>query len=303
MTVPDRSAIATEAEHPRAAALHQLDAGGWVALMNEANREVLAAMDAAAPALSGVIAAAAPGFVRGGRLVYIGAGTSGRLGVLDASEAPPTFCVGDDRIIGIIAGGDRCLRAPSEGAEDDAAGAIPALRPLALGADDCLLGIAAGGTTPYVRGALAWAAALRPAPLTALLTCADVPAPAGCAHRLLLPTGPEVLTGSTRLKAGTATKLALNTISTALMALSGRVYDRYMVDVRAGNAKLVDRAARIIAALTGLARPAALDLLERAGGSAKVAVAMHRLGGDRTQAETRLAAAGGRLDRLDQRPG
>jgi N-acetylmuramic acid 6-phosphate etherase len=298
--IPDRSHIDTERANPRTSQLHTLDAAGLVRLMNAENRAVQTAMEAAEPALAELIAAAAPGFLRGGRVVYLGAGTSGRLGVLDASEIPPTFCEPPGRFIGIIAGGDRSLRIPSEGAEDDAQGAIAELERLALGADDCVIGIAAGGTTPYVQGALRWASGLQPpasSPLCCLLTCADVAAPTGC-RRVLLPTGPEVLTGSTRLKAGTATKLALNTISTALMVLAGKVHGNLMVDVKASNVKLRDRAARIVASLTGLGREDCVALLERAGWSAKTAVTMHRLGRDRAAAEAALAAAGGRLDRL-----
>jgi N-acetylmuramic acid 6-phosphate etherase len=303
--IPDRSPIDTERANPRSTQLHTLDAAGLVRLFNQENRAVLDAMDAAEGDLTNLIAAAAPGFLRGGRVVYLGAGTSGRLGVLDASEIPPTFCEPPGRFIGIIAGGDRSLRIPSEGAEDDAQGAVPELERLALTADDTVIGIAAGGTTPYVQGALHWASQ-RPAasgrqpaasPLCCLLTCADVPAPPGC-RRILLATGPEVLTGSTRLKAGTATKLALNTISTALMVLAGKVHGNLMVDVKASNVKLRDRAARIVMALANLDREAAFDLLGRAGWSAKTAVAMHRLGGGREAAESALAAAGGRLDRL-----
>lgn len=292
--IPDRSHIDTEQRNPRTAQLHTLDAAGLVQLMNRENRAVLDAMDAAAPDITAFIAAVAPGFLRGGRVVYLGAGTSGRLGVLDASEIPPTFCEQPGRFVGIIAGGDRSLRTSSEGAEDDPAGCIPELERLALTADDAVLGIAAGGTTPYVHGALAWCGRVG---VRCLLTCADVAAPLGCS-RVLLPTGPEVLTGSTRMKAGTATKLALNAISTALMVLAGKVHGNLMVDVKASNVKLRDRAARIVTSLTGLPRDTAFTLLEAGGWSAKTAVAMHRLGCDRSRAEATLASLDGRLDRL-----
>jgi N-acetylmuramic acid 6-phosphate etherase len=298
MLPPDRSHIATEQRNPASARLHELDVAGIVALMNAANRDVVAALDAAQDALAGFIAAVEPGFLRGGRLIYLGAGTSGRLGVLDASEAPPTFCVPPDRIIGLIAGGDGALRKSSEGKEDEFDGAVPELAALNLTANDAVLGIAAGGTTPYALGALTWAKRTVPGICTGLMTCAAVPKPADADHLILLATGPEVLTGSTRLKAGTATKLALNTISTALMVRSGKVYGNLMVDVRATNAKLRDRAARIITTLTGVERTVAFALLDQADGSAKVAVAMQRLGVDRTAAEARLAAVGGRLDRI-----
>jgi N-acetylmuramic acid 6-phosphate etherase len=295
MLPPDRSHLSTEQRNPRSAQLHQLDAAGLVALMNHENHVVAGALDQAAPALAAFIADVEAGFVAGGRLVYVGAGTSGRLGVLDASEAPPTFQVGHDRVVGIIAGGDGALRRSSEGKEDEPDGAKPELEALRLGARDALIGIAAGGTTPYALGAIAMAKAA--GARTALMTCVAVARPAEADHLLLLPTGPEVLTGSTRLKAGTATKLALNTISTALMVRAGKVYGNLMVDVRATNAKLRDRAARIVALLTGLDRPASFTALDHAGGSAKTAVVMQRLGLDRSAAESRLATVDGRLDR------
>lgn len=291
---PDRSHLSTEQRNPRSAALHTLDMSGLVTLMNAENRAVFAALDAAAPALSAFLSDIEPGFIAGGRLIYVGAGTSGRLGVLDASEAPPTFQVEPGRIVGIIAGGDGALRKSSEGKEDELHGAVPELTALHLTATDALIGIAAGGTTPYALGAISFAKAA--GCRTALMTCVAVPKPADADHLLLLPTGPEVLTGSTRLKAGTATKLALNTISTALMVRAGKVYGNLMVDVRATNAKLRDRAARIVSTLTGIERAAAFAVLDRAGGSAKTAVVMQRLSLDRAAAEQRLTHANGRLD-------
>jgi N-acetylmuramic acid 6-phosphate etherase len=283
---------------------------------------VLAAMEAGKAALSRFIAELVPRFTYAGaspagRLIYLGAGTSGRLGVLDASEAPPTFCISPDRIIGIIAGGDGALRKSSEGAEDDPQGARAALEGLAGGpltAADTVVAIAAGGTTPYAVGALAIAKELSARSgvidlgqgvvkscLTALLCCTPCVTPSACDHHIVLPTGPEVLTGSTRMKAGTATKLALNMISTTLMIQSGRVYQNLMVDVRPSNAKLVDRAARIIGHVTGLARRESLELLERAKGCSgvhspvKVAVMMHRLGLSPEGASKKLDETQGRL--------
>ncbi len=316
-TPPDRSHLLTEQRNPRSVNLHALAVAQCVRLINEEDHEVLAALRRAEPELTGFIQAAEPGFLAGGRLIYVGAGTSGRLGVLDASEAPPTFMVPPDRVIGIIAGGDAALRHSSEGKEDDPAGAHADLDALALTPNDSLLGIAAGGTTPYVLGALDHAKSRRPAtlprppattrpvdpsiprsrPLTALLTCVPMARPASAVHLIVLDTGPEVLTGSTRMKAGTATKLALNTISTTLMVRSGRVYENLMVDLRATNDKLRDRAARIVGTLTGLARPDSLALLEHAGGSVKTAVVMHRRGIARAPAESILARHAGRLDR------
>ncbi len=295
---PDRAQILTEQSNPRSHQLHRLDVGELVALIQEEDRAVLPALERARPSLIALISAAEPGFLQGGRLVYIGAGTSGRLGVLDASEAPPTFQVDPGRVVGIIAGGDGSLRRSSEGREDDLHGAREALSALQLRAQDTLIGIAAGGTTPYVLGALALAKAACAGLVTALLTCAVVARPPAADHLVVLETGPEVITGSTRMKAGTATKLALNTISTALMVRLGKVYGNLMVDCTASNDKLRDRAARIIATLTGLDRSAAFAVLEAAGGSARVAVVMARLGLGREDAMLALTEAGGRLDRV-----
>ncbi len=279
--------------------LHTLSTRAIVDLIQEEDREVFRAMKRSRHMVARLIAAAEPGFLDGGRIVYLGAGTSGRLGVLDASEAPPTFCVGPDRIIGLIAGGDPALRRSSEGKEDDPRGAWEELSALDLSAKDTVIGIAAGGTTPYVLGALEFCKSKLPEgarPITGMITCVNIPAPAHADHFIVLKTGAEVLTGSTRMKAGTATKLALNTISTTLMIRAGRVYENLMVDVRATNAKLRDRAARIVATLTGLARRESFDLLDSADGSAKTAIVMHRRGVDRPSAEALLAAAHGRLE-------
>jgi N-acetylmuramic acid 6-phosphate etherase len=291
---PDRSHILTEQRNPRSMNLHTLSAAECVALIQEIDRDVVAAMEQGRAALTAFIEAAEPRFLSGGRLIYLGAGTSGRLGVLDASEAPPTFCVEPGRVIGLIAGGDGALRRSSEGKEDDPLGGIPDLDSLQLSPNDTVLGIAAGGTTPYVLGALKHAKEAARA-LTGLLSCSPIPKPAAADHLIVLPTGPEVLTGSTRMKAGTATKLTLNTISTTLMIRSGRVYENLMVDLRATNDKLRDRAARIISTITGLARPDALVLLTRADGSVKTAIVMHRLGLGIEAAQACLSRAKGRL--------
>jgi N-acetylmuramic acid 6-phosphate etherase len=299
---PDRSHLLTEQRNPRSMRLHELSVADCVRLIQEIDRGVMAAMDAGRAALTAFIEAAEPRFLAGGRMVYLGAGTSGRLGVLDASEAPPTFCVEPGRIVGIIAGGDGSLRRSSEGKEDDPRGAAPDLEALRLTANDTVLGIASGGTTPYVLGALELAKATHAeggSPLTGLLSCAPVPKPAAADHLIVLPTGPEVLTGSTRMKAGTATKLALNTISTTLMVRAGRVYENLMVDVRPTNAKLRDRAVRIVTTLTGLPRAGAAALLESAGGDVKAAIVMYRLGMGRDDAGRRLHAVAGRLGDIE----
>ncbi|QQS08854.1 MAG: N-acetylmuramic acid 6-phosphate etherase [Phycisphaerales bacterium] len=293
---PDRAHVLTEQRNPRTMNLHTLGVRELVDTIQREDRAIADAMERAAPSLTAFITAIEPGFLRGGRLVYFGAGTSGRLGVLDASEAPPTFQVEPGRIVGLIAGGDASLRTSSEGREDELHGAHDALRSLKLTRDDSVLGIAAGGTTPYVLGGLALARSLATPPVTGLLACTRVE-PTHADHTIVLETGPEVITGSTRMKAGTATKLALNTISTTLMIRAGKVHENLMVDLRATNAKLRDRAARIVSTLTGLSRDAAFALLHEAAGSVKSAVAMHCLGVTRIEAERVLAAHSGRLDR------
>ncbi|MGQ0627920.1 MAG: N-acetylmuramic acid 6-phosphate etherase [Phycisphaerales bacterium] len=303
--LPDRGRILTEQRNPRSARLHELSIDDCVALMQREDRAILTALAAARPALTAFIRVAAARFRDvapaggGGRLIYLGAGTSGRLGVLDASEAPPTFCVEPGRIVGIIAGGESALRRSSEGKEDDADGAEEALREIELGPTDTVLGIAAGGTTPYVLGGLARARRIAgPKVLTGLLTCSQVPRPSGVGHLIVLPTGAEVLTGSTRLKAGTATKMALNTISTTLMVVRGRVYQNLMVDVRATNDKLIDRAARIISTITGLSRSNALVTLQQAEGRVKHAIVMTARGVDLAQADKLLLLASGNLSEV-----
>ncbi|MBX3407672.1 MAG: N-acetylmuramic acid 6-phosphate etherase [Phycisphaeraceae bacterium] len=297
-TPPDRAHILTEQRNPRTMRLHELSVRECVDVIGEEDAAVFEAMRVARPALAAFIEAAEPGFVSGGRLIYLGAGTSGRLGVLDASECPPTFCTPPERVIGIIAGGDGSLRKSSEGKEDDPEGARSELAALSLTSRDSVLGIAAGGTTPYVLGALEVAKQCAPGCVTGLLACTPLPArPAAAAHVIVIATGPEALTGSTRMKAGTATKLALNTISTTLMIRAGKVYENLMVDMRATNAKLRDRAARIVSTLTGLSREGSFALLDRAGGSVKTAVVMQRRTVDVAAAEKMLAEAGGRLER------
>jgi N-acetylmuramic acid 6-phosphate etherase len=294
MLPPDRSHILTEQRNPRSAAIHTQSVAEIVRTIQEEDRTIADAMTHAQPAMIRLIEAMEAGFMIGGRVIYIGAGTSGRLGVLDASEIPPTFQLAG-RFVGIIAGGDSSLRTSSEGKEDDWHGADEEIQKLGLSRPDTLIGIAAGGTTPYVHGAIAYAKSIANPPLTALISCSPVPPPPGCDHLVVIPTGPELITGSTRMKAGTATKLALNQISTTLMIRSGRVFENLMVDMKASNVKLRDRAARMIVMLTGLAREDAFTLLDRADGSVKLAIVMQRLGVSREEAQIRLNAAGGFL--------
>lgn len=292
---PDRSHIATEHRNPRSMGLDRMSVAACVALINEEDATVAAAVGHAGPAITAFIEALAPRFARGGRLIYLGAGTSGRLGVLDASECPPTFQTDPGRVVGIIAGGDGALRRSSEGKEDARDGAHGELAALGIGADDAVVGIAAGGTTPYVLGGVEFAKAR--GALTAMVVCASFRGgpPAFVDHPIVVETGPEVLTGSTRMKAGTATKMVLNTITTTLMVQQGKCYENLMVDVRATNDKLRDRAARIVSMLTGLGRDRAMILVDEAGGSVKVAVVMHRMRVDAARAAEMLEAHGGRL--------
>jgi N-acetylmuramic acid 6-phosphate etherase len=234
-----------------------------------------------------------PRLARGGRLIYLGAGTSGRLGVLDASECPPTFQSDPAMVVGLIAGGDSALRRSSEHREDEPGGAHAELEALGVGPDDAVLGIAAGGTTPYVLGGVEHAKARGAA--TGLLVCTPMDRPAWCDTLIAVRTGPEVVTGSTRMKAGTATKMVLNMISTASMIRLGKTYGDLMVDLRATNDKLRDRAARIVSAITGADRDEAFVLLDRAGGYAKVASVMGVLGIEASEARQRLDDASGSL--------
>ncbi|MGA8940174.1 MAG: N-acetylmuramic acid 6-phosphate etherase, partial [Acidobacteriaceae bacterium] len=234
---------------------------------------------------------------KAGRMFYIGAGTSGRLGVLDASECPPTFSVSAELVQGLIAGGDSALRLSSEHSEDSREEGAQDLKAAGFGADgkpDTLVGIAASGRTPYVLGAMEYAKGL--GALTVGLSCVPGSALERAAEIAITPaTGAEVLTGSTRMKAGTATKMVLNMLSTGVMVRTGATFGNLMVNMRPSNAKLVDRAERIIAAATGCGAEDAARLLVESGSEVKVAIVMGRLGMGREAAVERLAAAGGIL--------
>ena len=232
-------------------------------------------------------------FRRGGRLFYVGAGTSGRLGVLDASEMPPTYGTDPDMVQGIIAGGYAALTRSQEGAEDRLQGAVEDLTERGVRAGDFVIGIAASGTTPYVRQALQHARSL--GARTGLVACSPPPPETVAAADILIQpvTGPEVVTGSTRMKAGTATKLVLNTITTGAMIRLGKTFGNLMVDMRATNVKLVDRSQRIVMEVCDVSREDAQALLDRAGGVVKTAIVMHYLGVPRAEAEAALTKHGG----------
>ena len=270
----DRSKLTTEQRNPRSA---DIDAAGTLEIVDIINAEdalVAPAVHAEREHIAAAVELIVERLRRGGRLFYVGAGTSGRLGVLDAAECPPTFGVPPTKVQGIIAGGRRALVRSAEGAEDRAADGAAAIDKRRVRPRDVVAGIAACGMTPFVRGALKRARAIGAG--TIFITFAPEAAAEVPVDVLINPVvGPEVVTGSTRMKAGTATKLVLNTLTTAAMIRTGRVYGNLMVDLRATNAKLRDRSRRIVGEVTGLDRRAAGALLARAGGRGKVALVMH----------------------------
>lgn len=298
--LPDRSHLSTEQRNAATMGLDAGSVGDTLRLLHEADAAVHGAVGRAMPVLAQLAEGLVARMRQGGRLIYIGAGTSGRLGVLDASECPPTFQSDPGQVVGIIAGGDGALRVSSEGKEDEADGGARDVGALKLTANDTVVGIAAGGTTPYVWGALAHAKAC--GALTGLICCVPRTALeksrlplADAAHIVCLEVGPEALMGSTRMKSGTATKLALNMLSTCAMTHLGKVWGNLMVDLRASNVKLRDRAGRLVASQVGGSREEALALLDGAGGSAKTAIVMGCRAVGKPQAEQMLAQAGGRL--------
>ena len=263
-----------------------------VGAMNHEDGRAVRAVTQQADRIAAVVEAAAAALKRGGRIIYVGAGTSGRLGVLDASECPPTFGVSPDRVVGIIAGGEAALRRSVEGAEDDVAKAVADLRALSVNARDIVVGVSASGRTPYVLASLEEAAELGAA--TALV-CSNPARAADAGMVVAMDTGPEILMGSTRLKAGTAAKLVLNMISTGSMALAGYVHEGMMVGMAPVNKKLRRRAARMVAALSGVEPETAEALLAEAGHRIAVAVVMGKLKAELAEAEAFLEEAGGML--------
>ncbi len=283
----DRGYLLTEQANPLSKTLDQLETDALVGLFIEEDQRPQQAVAGAAPALAAAVDAIAERLRSGGRLYYLGAGTSGRLGVLDAAECPPTFCSDPEMVQGVLAGGSAALLRSSEGLEDLETAGRSDLDERSFCAKDCLVGIAAGGTTPYVRGGLAYAKAI--GALAIAMACVPTDqAPLPCDIDIRLLTGPELLTGSTRLKAGTATKMALNILSTAVMVRLGKVYGNRMVDVAASNSKLVDRSLRILRDLAGVDREQGLRLLDRTDGSVKLALLMAAGELDRHEAEQLL---------------
>ncbi|MEU5677041.1 MULTISPECIES: N-acetylmuramic acid 6-phosphate etherase [Streptomyces] len=274
--------------------LDALPTGELVHLMNDSDAEIAAAVRTQSAVIAAVVDAACARMAGGGRLVYVGAGTSGRLGVLDASEIPPTFGMPPGRVIGVIAGGSRAITDAVEAAEDNAEQGRADIDALDVGPLDTVVGIASSGRTPYVLGAVERAA--EHGCLTVGLSCnADAPLSAAVEHPLEVVVGPEIVRGSTRLRAGTATKMVLNMLSTLTMIRLGKTYGSLMVDVQATNGKLRHRAVRIVATATGADEDTARRVLSDAGWKAKTAIAMIALDCDRDTASAALTAAAGRL--------
>ena len=276
----DRGHLLTEQPNPRSSELDQLQTDDLVGLFVEEDRRPQQAVEGASRELAAAVDGIASRLRRGGRLYYLGAGTSGRLGVLDAAECPPTFCSDPEMVQGVLAGGAPALLRSSEGLEDLETAGRDDLDALSFCAKDCLVGIAAGGTTPYVRGGLAYAKAIGALAIAMACVPSDQ-APLPCDIDIRLLTGPELLTGSTRLKPERP-KDGLNILSTAVMVRLGKVYGNRMVDVSASNSKLVDRSLRILRDLAGVERDAGLALLKQSNGSVKLALLMAagKLGAD-----------------------
>jgi N-acetylmuramic acid 6-phosphate etherase len=289
-----RGHLLTEQVNVNSANLDRLSTLELVDLFNREDVNTLNAIAGARAELASAIDTIADSLRQGGRLFYIGAGTSGRLGVLDAAECPPTFCTPPELVQGILAGGAGALVKSSEGLEDIASDGAQAMADNQIGQHDVVVGITAGGTTPYVHGAIE--AAKQRGAKAVFIACVPANQVASIADiDIRLPVGPEILSGSTRLKSGTVTKMALNILSTGAMVKLGKVYGNRMVDVAVTNTKLLDRALQMIEDLTQLERDAASELLEASGRSVKVALLMHWHQIDRDRAEQILAQNHGQL--------
>jgi N-acetylmuramic acid 6-phosphate etherase len=288
----------TEQRNPRSRAIDTLSPLEIVDVINAEDRGVAEAVGREREAIARAMTLVEAAFRAGGRLVYVGAGTSGRLGVLDASEMPPTYGTDPALVQGVIAGGYGALVRAREGAEDHPGDGADAMDEMEVGPDDFVLGIATSGTTPFVHGALA--RARERGARTGFLLCTPPSDELRAAHDVVIAplVGPEVVTGSTRMKAGTATKLVLNTITTGAMIRMGKVFGNLMVDLQVTCQKLQDRGERILMETTGVDRERARGLLEAAGGNVKTALVMEGRGVDRDEARRLLDEAGGRVARV-----
>ncbi len=288
---------ATERRHPLTYGAHRRATLDWLSAMNLEDARVPHLMQPVLPALAALIEAIAPRFRQGGRLIYVGAGTSGRLAILDAAECVPTFGTRPEQVVAVLAGGLPALLQAVEGAEDDRAAGGAAIIALDVSAQDSVIGVAASGATPFVVGALEAANALG-ALTGCIVNVVEAPLAALALHPICIPTGAEVLMGSTRLKAGTAQKLALNMLSTGVMLRAGRIYENLMTEMRAANLKLRERAAVIVAEAAELDLAQARDMLEACDGEMKTAIVAARLGLLPEAARARLAAVNGDLSAL-----
>jgi len=298
MDIPKRRGhLITERRNPRSEELDRMSVREILELINDEDATVPGAVRKVLPRIAEFAEHVVRGFRSGGRLIYVGAGTSGRLGVLDASECPPSFSVPPELVRGVIAGGAPALTRAVEGAEDYPEKGAEALKEIDLTAKDCVLGIATGATTPFVLGALAYAREV--GAYTGFLVCTDEDVIRGHAD-LTIPVvvGPEIITGSTRMKAGTATKLVLNMITTTAMVQINKTYGNLMVDMKALNIKLWDRGARIISEITPLTYEDSLDLLKRADGEVKTALVMALLGSSAEESRRRLDEQEGSIRRV-----
>lgn len=265
--------LATEGRNPRTEKIDQLSTAEIVKLINEEDKLVALAVEKELPSITKAVDKIAEAFMNGGRLVYIGAGTSGRLGVLDASECPPTYGVDSTMVVGLIAGGDHALKYAVEGAEDDGPGMVEDLININLSAKDVLVGIAASGRTPCVEYGLKYGSQI--GAVTVAVSCSPNSAIAKAADIAITPVvGSEVISGSTRMKAGTAQKMVLNMLTTSSMIKIGKVYGNLMVDMKASNQKLLQRAKKIVAEATGVSEERAQEYLEKADYNAKLAIVM-----------------------------
>ena len=288
--------LLTEQQNPASAGIDTLPIEDALRIINAEDRKVALAVEQEIPAIARAVAAAVAALERGGRMFYIGAGTSGRLGVLDASEIPPTYSAPPEMVQGIMAGGERALVRASETSEDDPAAGARDLTARGFTAQDVLVGLAASGRTPYVLGAVA--EARRMGAVTIGICCTpDAELSRAVDHPIAPLVGPEIVAGSTRMKAGTAQKLVLNMLSTETFIRLGYVYGNLMVNVQPTNHKLVERARRIIAQAAGVSHERAGELLGAAGNRVRTAIVMGKAGVSREEAERRLAAAGGRVAR------
>ena len=285
----------TEQRNPRSMRIDQLSTQEIVDLINAEDRMVAAAVGEERQQIARAIDLVVECLRRGGRLIYVGAGTSGRLGVLDASEIPPTYRTDPELVQGVIAGGFEALQRAQEGAEDNSQDGAAAMDDKAVSANDFVLGIATSGTTPYVHGALK--RARERGARTGFLLCTYPSEQLIKAHDIVIAplVGPEVITGSTRMKAGTATKIVLNTISTAAMVKTGKVYGNLMVDLQVTCQKLQDRGERILMDTLELSREQASQLLDASGGHVKTAIVMSKLGLGADEARRRLEGVGGSI--------